>query len=86
MKQNKREHSAEQGLERPVDESEPTRNGLGEPLDDGKMEDPARDPSHALKLESERALVEQIHRLLALPPNKRTNFLRVRLPGGGSAL
>jgi hypothetical protein len=25
-------------------------------------------------------------RLLALPMNKRTHFLRVRLPGGGSAL
>jgi len=37
----------------------------------------------ALKKESERAMVEQIRRLLALPMNKRTNFLRVRLPGGG---
>jgi hypothetical protein len=40
----------------------------------------------ALKLETERALVEQIRRLLALPMNKRTNFLRVRRPGGGSHL
>ncbi|MDQ2668232.1 MAG: hypothetical protein M3Z05_19860 [Gemmatimonadota bacterium] len=40
----------------------------------------------ALKRESERALVEQIRRQLALPPEKRTNFLRVRLPNGGSAL
>jgi len=39
-----------------------------------------------LKLESERALVEQIRRLLALPMNKRTHFLRVRRPGGGSHL
>jgi hypothetical protein len=44
-----------------------------------------RAPS-ALALESERALVEQIHRLLALPPHQRTHFLRVRLPNGGSAL
>ena len=43
-------------------------------------------PREALKLESERALVEMIRRQLALPPNKRTNFLRVRLPNGGSAL
>ena len=40
----------------------------------------------ALARESERALVEQIRRLLALPPEQRTHFLRVRLPNGGSAL
>lgn len=40
----------------------------------------------ALRRESERALVEQICRLLALPIDQRTHFLRVRLPGGGSAL
>jgi hypothetical protein len=40
----------------------------------------------ALKLESERALVEQIRRQLALPPSKRTNFLRVRLPNRGTSL
>ena len=40
----------------------------------------------ALKEESERNLVEQIRRQLALPMNRRTNFLRKRLPGGGSCL
>jgi hypothetical protein len=40
----------------------------------------------ALDRERENALVEQIRRLLALPMNKRTNFLRVRRPGGGSHL
>jgi hypothetical protein len=42
--------------------------------------------SRALRKETDRALTDQIRRLLALPMNKRTNFLRVRLPGGGSAL
>ena len=40
----------------------------------------------ALKKETERALVEQIRRLQALPMNKRTHFLRVRHPSGGSHL
>jgi hypothetical protein len=40
----------------------------------------------ALKRESDRAFTEQIRRLLALPMNKRTNFLRVRHPNGGSHL
>jgi hypothetical protein len=35
----------------------------------------------ALKRENERALDEQIRRLIALPPAKRTNFLRKRRPG-----
>jgi hypothetical protein len=39
-----------------------------------------------LKRESERDLLEQIRRWLALPMNKRTNFLRFRLPLGGSCL
>lgn len=40
----------------------------------------------ALKLETERDLREQIRRLLAKPMEERTHFLRVRLPGGGTAL
>lgn len=40
----------------------------------------------ALRRETDRARIEQIRKLLALPPEKRTNFLRKRLPGGGSAL
>jgi len=40
----------------------------------------------ALKKESEQEAMQQIRRLLALPMNKRTHFLRIRLPSGGSAL
>jgi hypothetical protein len=47
---------------------------------------PPRPKRSALARESDRALVEQIRRLLALPPEQRTHFLRVRLPNGGSAL
>jgi hypothetical protein len=40
----------------------------------------------ALKKESQRNLIEQIRRQLSLPMNRRTHFLRKRLPGGGSCL
>jgi hypothetical protein len=40
----------------------------------------------ALRKESEHDLVDLIRRRLALPENKRMNFLRVRVPGGGSHL
>jgi multidrug resistance efflux pump len=40
----------------------------------------------ALRAESERAELELIRRRLKLPVSKRMNFLRVRLPGGGSHL
>jgi len=40
----------------------------------------------ALRREDERALRELIRRLLELPMNRRTHFLRRRLPGGGSAI
>ena len=45
-----------------------------------------RSAASALSKESDRALIEQIRRLLALPMNKRTHFLRVLHPGGGSHL
>jgi hypothetical protein len=41
---------------------------------------------HALRRESDLALVDMIRRRLALPMAKRMNFLRVRVPGGGSHL
>lgn len=41
---------------------------------------------NALRLESDLALVDMIRRRLALPMAKRMNFLRVRVPGGGSHL
>ena len=40
----------------------------------------------ALRAESERAELDLIRRRLALPVEKRMNFLRARLPGGGSCL
>jgi hypothetical protein len=40
----------------------------------------------AMREASERELTGMIRRQLALPMNKRTNFLRVRLPNGGSCL
>ena len=40
----------------------------------------------ALAAESDRHLEELIARRLALPLDKRMNFLRRRLPGGGSCL
>ena len=40
----------------------------------------------ALGLESERQLEALIRRRLALPLEQRMNFLRRRLPGGGSCL
>jgi hypothetical protein len=45
-----------------------------------------REQLKALKKENERILIEQIRRRLALPMNRRTHFLRKRLPGGGSCL
>jgi hypothetical protein len=43
-------------------------------------------PRAALRRESARALREQIRRLLARPMRERTHFLRVRVPGAGSAV
>ena len=40
----------------------------------------------AVRKESERGLLDLIRRRLALPLEKRMNFLRVRVPGGGSHL
>ena len=48
-----------------------------------RISSPRRSP---LERETERALIEQIRRLLKLPMNKRTHFLRVRRPDGGSHL
>jgi hypothetical protein len=45
-----------------------------------------REQLAALAAESDRQLEELIARRLALPVDKRMNFLRCRLPGGGSCL
>ena len=63
-----------------------TRTKTAEPKVSPRRRPPPRRAPSALARESERALVEQIRRLLALPPQERTHFLRVRLPWGGSSL
>lgn len=40
----------------------------------------------AMRKESDRQLAELIRRRLAMPIEQRMNFLRKRLPGGGSCL
>jgi len=40
----------------------------------------------AMRQGSEQELRDMIRRQLELPMNKRTHFLRVRLPNGGSCL
>ncbi len=54
------------------------RAGPGTGLRESKLE--------MLKRESERALTEQIQRLLRLPPNRRTHFLRKRVGFRASCL
>lgn len=51
-----------------------------------KKPKPRKRVPSVIRRESDRALVEQIRRQLALPPQSRTNFLRVRRPGGGSSV
>jgi hypothetical protein len=45
-----------------------------------------RDKLEALKRESDRALRDQIRRLLQKPPEERTHFLRKRIALHGSCL
>ncbi|MCI0747454.1 MAG: hypothetical protein L0Y58_18780 [Verrucomicrobia subdivision 3 bacterium] len=45
-----------------------------------------KDALAVLRDESERAELDLIRRRLKLPVSKRMNFLRVRVPGGGSHL
>jgi hypothetical protein len=40
----------------------------------------------ALRVASDQAEAEMIRRRLAMTPEQRLDFLRVKLPGGGSAL
>lgn len=48
--------------------------------------DARRESLASLAAESDRQLEDLIARRLALPVEKRMNFLRRRLPGGGSCL
>jgi hypothetical protein len=66
--------------------------GLDSTLMKGKPHPKLRPPKTrqaalaALSAESEEQLRDLIRRRLALPLAKRTHFLRVRQPGGGSCL
>jgi hypothetical protein len=51
-----------------------------------KAEAKRKEALAALEKESDLALLDLIRRRLALPVEKRLNFLRVRRPGGGSHL
>jgi hypothetical protein len=51
-----------------------------------KKQPARRNKLAALRRESDRALVDLIRRRLALPPEKRTNFLRKRVTFRGTAL
>ena len=52
----------------------------------GKAKVSRKEALAALKKESDLALIDLIRRRLAMPVEKRLNFLRVRRPGGGSHL
>jgi hypothetical protein len=62
------------------------RKSAAHPSNRGKRRYSRREALDALRKETDRAVGEQIRVLLALPMNKRTHFLRVRLPGGGTGL
>jgi hypothetical protein len=64
----------------------------GDPMPAKKRSRPRAKPASrkarlaALRKESDRQLEELIRRRLAMPLEQRMNFLRIRLPGGGSCL
>lgn len=70
----------------------PNAPAPGDPMPAKKRSRPRAKPaSHtarlaALRKESDRQLEELIRRRLAMPLEQRMNFLRKRLPGGGSCL
>jgi len=57
-----------------------------EPKNETKRPISRRQALASLRDESDRQLMDLIERRLALPLEKRLNFLRRRLPGGGSCL
>ncbi len=57
----------------------PSQNGTAKRTPTDRRSEPAA-------IAGDAELLRMIRRLLALPMEKRTHFLRVRLPGGGSCL
>jgi len=66
--------------------SKARKSRSGRSRDDSAAADDRQACLDALTAESRRQLRELIERRLALPLEERMNFLRRRLPGGGSCL
>lgn len=62
--------------------NEPSLNSNKKPRKPTKREQTLE----AMRAASEQDLIDMIRRQLSLPMHKRTHFLRMRLPNGGSCL
>jgi hypothetical protein len=67
-------------------DAKPALVEVGRALVDANLVRVARSRRDALARENERAIDEMIRRWLAMPPERRTHFLRKRIGVGRSAL